>query len=575
MSFNHLTFFAVPSLSFRNGVRSLLLILPLLAVLSVGITEAQLAIRDTTFRSIVDTGRTADVDLTTFPNSIILQTGTNTNLALNKGITVRYANPDPSRISSHPTASNPALMIDGRVAANSFFELLPGQEGTQIRIDLQAVRVVNRVVTRVFPANSVNFRVRGYSIYLGLDTLSYRKVKQVVDNERANTDDFFDPDTARYVLFVVEKQDPSLTNPFSTTFGEIEVYGVGYLQEGRFTSVVRDARQPVNWGRASWRGNIPTGTAIRMQVRTGDTPNPNASWSPWSDEVTISNSLFTVFEPRRYMQYRVNLYTFTIETPRLDEVTITYDTTLVSRRTTARVLPQSAPILREAEFQYQVQVEHDGRSTGIDTLIIFTSVAIVVNSVRVNDLNIPFNVILRPGQVVVAFGNTINFNATVNVGFRFTPFLEETSFPSIVISRQNPANPQRVDFTTSNETASWTLLASGVPEKVIVDAKADPNPFTPNGDGKNDLTYFSFFVSNLVIERPLQIKIYDVTGRIVRTLVDTKTTAQAFVEQNAVPWDGRDDGGRLLPPGLYIYQIVVEVDGVEPAVVTKTISIAY
>jgi hypothetical protein len=575
MPFDHLSFFSVHSPFCRNAIRTLLLIPTVIMLWSVGVTEAQLAIRDTTFRSIVDTGRTADVDLTTFPNSIILQTGTNTNLALNKGISVRYANRDPSKISSHPTASNPALMIDGRVAANSFFELLPGQEGTQIRIDLQAVRVVNRVVTRVFPANSVNFRVRGYSIYLGLDTLSYRKVKQVVDNERANTDDFFDPDTARYVLFVVEKQDPSLTNPFSTTFGEIEVYGVGYLQEGRFTSVVRDARYPVNWGRASWRGNIPNGTAIRMQVRTGDTPNPNASWSPWSDEVTVSNSLFTVFEPRRYMQYRVNLYTFTIETPRLDEVMITYDTTLVSRRTTARVLPQAAPILREAEFQYQVQVEHDSRSTGIDTLVIFTTVPIVVNSVRVNDLNIPFNVILRPGQVVVAFGTTINFNATVNLGFRFTPFLEETSFPSIVISRQNPTNPQRVDFTTSNETASWTLLASGVPEKVIVDARADPNPFTPNGDGKNDLTYFSFFVSNLVIERPLQIKIYDVTGRIVRTLVDTKTTAQAFVEQNAVPWDGRDDGGRLLPPGLYIYQIVVEVDGVDPAVVTKTISIAY
>ncbi|MEX2089139.1 MAG: hypothetical protein WEB62_05170, partial [Bacteroidota bacterium] len=201
-------------------------------------------------------------------------------------------------------------------------------------------------VIRTFPNNSINFRIRGYSIFTGLDTLSFRRVKQVVDNERANADDFFEVDTARYVMIRVEKQDPSLTNPFSTTFGEIEVYGTGYLSEGRFTSVVRDAGQPVNWNRASWVGNIPTGTDIRMQVRTGNTANVNANWSPWSEEVTEPNSLFSVYEPRRYMQYRVNLYTFTIETPRLDEAKITYDTLLVASRTVAAVLPQTAPILK-------------------------------------------------------------------------------------------------------------------------------------------------------------------------------------------------------------------------------------
>ncbi len=536
---------------------------------------AQLEFRDTSFRSLQDTSGSFDVDLNTFPDRIILQTGTNTNLALNREIVIRYANPDPLKVSTHPTASNPSLMIDGRVAANSFFELLPGQEQTLIRIDLQAIRAVNRVVIRTFPNNSINFRIRGYSIFTGLDTLSFRRVKQVVDNERANADDFFEVDTARYVMIRVEKQDPSLTNPFSTTFGEIEVYGTGYLSEGRFTSVVRDAGQPVNWNRASWVGNIPTGTDIRMQVRTGNTANVNANWSPWSEEVTEPNSLFSVYEPRRYMQYRVNLYTFTIETPRLDEAKITYDTLLVASRTVASVVPQTAPILKAGEFQYRVTVEQDSRSTGVDTLIIFTDVPLVVNTVSVNELNIPFNVSLLPGRVVVGFGNTINFNATVVVGFRFTPFLENTLFPSIVVSRQNPTNPQRVDATIANDLESWTLAAVGVPDRIIVDAHTDPNPFTPNGDGKNDQTRFSFFVSNLTEARPVQLKIYDVTGRLVKTMLDTKSTAQAYVEQNAILWDGRDDNGRLLPPGLYIYQIIVEVDGLEPAVVTKTLTIAY
>lgn len=548
----------------------------ILALILAGVSAfSQIVFRDTTFALIQDTSGTRDVDLLTLPNKVLLQTGSKVDLALNKDIVVRYANPDPLKISNHPTAWDPRTMIDGKVSATSFFELIPGQEGTLIRIDLQAVRVVNRVVTRVFPANSVNFRVRGYSLYTGLDTLTFKKVKQIADNERANTDDFFDPETARYVMLRVDKQDPSLTNPFSTTFGEIEIYGVGYLQQGSFAAVVRDAGMPVNWGRAAWRAATPPGTSVRLQVRTGDTPTVGPSWSDWSDEVTEPNSLFNVYEPRRYMQFRANLYTSSIETPRLDEVSIGFDTLLVAKSTTARILPQIAQILKESEFDYQISIESDTRSTGVDTLVLFTNIPLVVMNVNVNNLNLPFTVRLQPGQIVIGLDNTINFSAAINVHFRFTPFLDQTSFPSQLISRGNPTNPQRVDAIVSGTSVSWTLNATGVPEQVIVSAKADPNPFTPNGDGRNDETFVSFFVSNLLVERPVSIKIFDVSGRLVRTLLDTKTTAQAFVEQNAVRWDGRDDNGRLLPPGLYIYQILADIDGLSPAVVTKTVSIAY
>ena len=544
-------------------------------VLASMTASSQLVFRDSLFTLVQDTSGTRDVDLFTIPDKVILLTGTNTDLALNKDIAVRYANPDPLKISSHPTAFNPYTMIDGKVSATSFFELLPGQEGSYIRIDLQAVRVVNRVVTRVFPSNSVNFRVRAYSIYLGLDTLTFKKVRQVAENELANTNDFFDADTARYVIFRVDKQDPSLTNAFSTTFGEIEIYGVGYLQKGIFTSVVRDAQVPVNWNRASWSAATPQGTSVTLQVRTGDTPTVGSTWSSWSDEVTRPNSLFNVLEPRRYMQYRANLYTSSVETPRLDEVSISCDTLLVATSTAAQILPRTAQILKEAEFDYQVSVGTDSRSTGVDTLILFTSIPLVVTNVNVNALNVPFSVQSIPGQIVIGFGNTINFTAAISVHMKFTPFLDQTIFPSQVISKRNPNNPQRVDVFTDANGESWTLTALGVPDQVIVSAKADPNPFTPNGDGRNDVTFFSFFVSNLIAERPVSINIFDVTGRLVRSLLDTKSTAQAYVEQNAIRWDGRDNNGRLLPPGLYIYQIKVDVDGLSPAVVTKTVSIAY
>lgn len=533
---------------------------------------AQSQIRDMTFLPVVDSTLSQDVDWTTIPDRVILKTGTNTNLALNKPVSVRYN--DPTKISNHVTAWNPLLITDGRLAANSFFELVPGQEGTQIMIDLQAIRIVNRVRTRVYPSNNTGFRVQGYSISVGLDSLSFKKVKQVPDNDLANTDDFFDPDTARYLLFTIDKMDP--VPPLeSTTMGELEVYGTGYLSSGTFVSKVRDAVNRVNWARLQWTGVIPAGTRISMQARTGDSPFVNSFWSPWSDTVSTPNSLFTVFEPRRYMQYRVNLETFSIETPQLTEVIVAYDSLLVMQSATATVSPQVTPILKEALFQYEIRTQSGGQSLGVDSLIIHTDVPFTVPNVTVDGFPVSHIIEYFPKRVRIGFGSTISSSASIVAQIKFTPFLLETRFPAEIVSNGTPANPQRVDYSVANNVESWTIITTGVPEEIVVSATADPNPFTPNGDGRNDITYFSFFVSNLVSGRPLRIKIYDVTGRLVRSLVDMKTTAAAFVEQNAIPWDGRDDRGKILPPGLYLYQIYIETDGLDPAVVTKTVSLAY
>ena len=114
MSFNnnvHQEYRIIGSLSGGRAWR----LVGMLVLLAAQMAQAQLEFRDTSFRSIQDTASTVDVDLITIPDRIILQTGTNTNLALNKEIVVRYANPDPLKVSTHPTASNPSLMIDGKI----------------------------------------------------------------------------------------------------------------------------------------------------------------------------------------------------------------------------------------------------------------------------------------------------------------------------------------------------------------------------------------------------------------------------------------------------------------------------
>ncbi len=78
-----------------------------------------------------------------------------------------------------------------------------------------------------------------------------------------------------------------------------------------------------------------------------------------------------------------------------------------------------------------------------------------------------------------------------------------------------------------------------------------PNPFTPNGDGKNDFSQFTF---DGIGEKEATIRIFDMHSHQVRTI---KVPAGAAAK-SAARWDGRDNSGNSLTEGLYLYTIECE-----------------
>lgn len=52
--------------------------------------------------------------------------------------------------------------------------------------------------------------------------------------------------------------------------------------------------------------------------------------------------------------------------------------------------------------------------------------------------------------------------------------------------------------------------------------------------------------------------VFDLEGRIVRTLLRTQSMRILDVPQTEVAWDGRDDQGAIVPPGVYILRAVLE-----------------
>jgi hypothetical protein len=539
--------------------------------------HSQNFIIDTTFNlpGQVDTILTSSIDYSSVPGFFQLQTGENENLALRRSAYIVYQGTAPT----DSALRNGNKLVDG--SKSSFVSILAGSQGaetgTYMMIDLQAVRNVKSVIMYTF-AGSPNLRPRAYSIFAGLDTLTMERVFQQLDNQMVNPIAVFDAIVSQYIKIVIDV----IPQNFNTTIAEIEVFGEGFLPQGFFYSSVRNLGQNVNFGTFEFKADIPEGTRTSFNFRTGDSPIVDTTWSNFGDELTVSGSLFEVYEPRKYIQYRVRLITTNLLSPLVDEVKINYDPKNIASVTDAFITPQISQILKENEFTLVTDASFNSTDYGIDTLQIFTPSPVTLLDVKLNGITASYLAIISASKIVLAFNSTIKTNSRIEVKFKSTPFLGVSPYSAVISSKLVSNNPQRVNSKVINNVEAWSIITEGVPERLLINVKATPNPFTPNNDGINDQTNIEFFLGNVaepreeigIQQRDLSVKIYDLTGRLIKDLYDDKTGAYAFISDNGITWDGKDNDGRIVRPGLYLYQIVVDSDnGGEN--ITKTIVVSY
>ena len=93
---------------------------------------------------------------------------------------------------------------------------------------------------------------------------------------------------------------------------------------------------------------------------------------------------------------------------------------------------------------------------------------------------------------------------------------------------------------------NFTFVPSGVPSSVSLPdlptrfSLATPNPF----DHRATIAY------TVKRDGPVELLVFDVSGRLVRTLVSGERVAG----QHEVDWDGRDESGRRVASGVYLYR---------------------
>ncbi|HMC83753.1 MAG TPA: hypothetical protein VKL61_11050, partial [Candidatus Polarisedimenticolia bacterium] len=110
-----------------------------------------------------------------------------------------------------------------------------------------------------------------------------------------------------------------------SNLGAIYRLGGKVAPEGTYESTSYDAKVYSAWGKMAWRAQAPSGSSVRLQVRTGNTSEPDATWSDWSPLLDKSEGS-PIDSPRaRFVQWRATLKSSDGRAiPRLGEVDVNY-----------------------------------------------------------------------------------------------------------------------------------------------------------------------------------------------------------------------------------------------------------
>ncbi|MBT5141822.1 MAG: hypothetical protein HN559_15755 [Gemmatimonadetes bacterium] len=192
-----------------------------------------------------------------------------------------------------------------------------------------------------------------------------------------------------------------------------------------------------------------------------------------------------------------------------------------------------------------------------------------------------------PDSIWVRFPFSLNDNASsrshalIEVQFESQNFREGIEVASFVRSTNSEEGVfQRVDADTEDATelvdsstarVSLATLGGSLLQGVVMQPV-----FTPNGDGINDELSVQFTLLKVLEERPMEVMFYDLSGRLVGEGKNASVTETGTgkVGEQLFTWDGRDLGGNVVAPGIYLVRIKVEADD-KDNLSTRLVHVAY
>lgn len=411
---------------------------------------------------------------------------------------------------------------------------------------------------------------------------------------------------------------------------EFEIYGEGFVTRTSYTTPILDFGKPVSWSKIRWEGEKPAGTEVFLRTRTGNSPQPNLfwrvgstgyfeqvtrgdyegafnaglfsqvrlvydreNWSTWSPSYNFTAGLRDPTQaeqawldgvelqspsPTRYMQLQVIFRGNGDVAPRIDNMSFLFAEEPAAQEIFGEIWPLETESFEPHTFTYVVRPLLETGNKGFDRLEIFTQSrvqgvqSIVVDGVDVTDRFAPE---IEDDRIVLAFDRMQapqDNEKRIEVVFDAKVLRFGTEFTGWVYDSTEPALKQQIKPGNATFRFGGDVLAVRTPMggDLISNVKLSSAVFSPNDDGVNDQVEIFYDVRNVEAPTQIAVKIFDLSGRLLRRVDETTTLSGSF----ALSWDGRDDQGGMVGPGIYMYQVELNTDG-GSKVTAGVVSVAY
>ncbi len=117
---------------------------------------------------------------------------------------------------------------------------------------------------------------------------------------------------------------------------------------------------------------------------------------------------------------------------------------------------------------------------------------------------------------------------------------------TVEVTVTNLANTSDVKVLTYTATATTTTSGASTPGASSFNlAQNYPNPFS---NSKSSMTTIGY---SLAVPGYASMKVYNLLGKEIRTLVNESRPAG----RSTAVWDGRDNSGKPVAPGVYLYKL--------------------
>lgn len=448
----------------------------------------------------------------------------------------------------------------------------------------------------------------------------------------------FGPFRARFFRFLFERLTFNSGGGAPVNVAEMQLFGQGYLPDVTLESDLVRLGSSRNLLSIEWDAETPSGTEVVLQTRTGNELdilrryykqlNPalprtevteteyeglrvawqagieeeerlGSDWSAWSEPYRIpAGSTIRSPSPRQFVKIRATLLSdgpekhATLKSVRLNFINpvaqrllgeiapFAIDSLGVPRTLSLYVHPEFLPsdpgfdellLAGPSDMTFDFVQLYAGTASdfaGGDDVEAQRIDGVEVISTASDSLRLSFDTILPRSGIEV-----------LRLDFRTTLFSGGALLNASLQNQSAGGGWQRVDAGDALETvASNTTTLIGQEKRTVLftDVTVPKAVVTPNGDGINDEALVRFTVLRVADDSPVEMQLYDMAGRPVRRIQQQRSRGSGRYEMG---WDGRNDGGDLVPPGVYVVRIRMRIDtdgtDLQNSEILRTLSVVY